>query len=255
MKMLSTFGIANQRTADLMVRLNLIRSDWVPAELVDEASKVSYIIDRFKRWKLYRLELEDVTKMCEASNRHYHGPETGDGLVRSDHSAARMRWRRRRMIIMVADKALRSIQYCSNVRLATLFEARGMMAIGQLIGGTEFLRTSAQKNMWVDVFQFDQLRTSKRVSGCGHAIVQSVFSKTCSSGDRVVPHGWGVATFLLGQFGNMGEWVPSASITEKYKKLTAYRMAEMKKHEHRLSIQVHLITFSSHTISNAVLII
>jgi hypothetical protein len=243
MKVLSTFSSANQRTADLLVRLDVIRSDWVPAELVDEASKISCVIDRFKRWKLQRLETEESMKICEASNRHYHGPETGDGLVRSDLDTSKMRWRRRRMIMRVCDAALRKVQYCSNVRLATLFEARGMLEIGQLLGGTEFLRTPAQKQMWVEVQQFEQLRESSRVSGCGHAIVQSVFARKSVVGGRgkrhgMVPHGWGVATFLLGQFGNLGQWVPSASMTEKYQKLTSYRMAQMKEHEHRLSIQI-----------------
>jgi hypothetical protein len=238
MKVLSTFSSANQRTADLLVRLDIIRSDWVPAELVDEASKILCIVDRFKRWKLQRLETEEFMKICEASNRHYHGPETGDGLARSDLDTSKMRWRRRRMITRVADAALRKIQYCSNVRLATLFEARGMMELGQLIGGTEFLRTPAQKNMWVEVQQFEQLRKSNRVSGCGHAIVQSVFARNPEGGDRMVPHGWGVATFLLGQFGNLGQWVPSASMTAKYQQLTSYRMAQIKEHEHRLSLQI-----------------
>ena len=84
MRALSTLGIANRRTADLLVRLNLIRSDWVPIELVDEPSRISHIIDRFKRWKIFRLEVEDFMKMCEASDRSYHGQETGDGLMRTD---------------------------------------------------------------------------------------------------------------------------------------------------------------------------
>ncbi|KAF0684293.1 Aste57867_23757 [Aphanomyces stellatus] len=234
-RLLTTLGMANQRTAKVLNRLRLISS--TPKGLPDTPLALSVIRDKFEQASAKRAEVKQAYKTLEAI---LFG---GDG---SFHESF-MPFRFRNVLDRLIYRPIRTLRNCTSVALAESVAHKGWHGLATFIGGAEYARSFEEKNIYVHEYCFDQLRVSTYTNSDGWAIVHGVFVKSSDhrlkhrtsalSSSALIPHGWGVAKFLEG-IGLDKKWDTKHSLESKFKALTIVRAMRQRDREERLSAQI-----------------
>ncbi|KAF0775945.1 hypothetical protein AaE_000354, partial [Aphanomyces astaci] len=236
-RLLTTLGMANQRTASVLHRLRLLTS--TPKGLPDTPLALSILQDKFEQASAKRAEVKHAFATLEAIV--FNGP--------GDFANELMPFRFHNVLDKLLFRPLRRLRNCTNVALAQAIAAKGWAKLARFLGGVDFVRTFEQKNIYVQQVQLEQLKHSAYTNSDGWAVVHGVFvaanNKTLldhpssSLTTKLIPHGWGVAKFLEG-IGGDKKWDSKHSIEAKFKALTIVRAMRQKDREERLRATIHV---------------
>ncbi|ETW05309.1 hypothetical protein H310_04262 [Aphanomyces invadans] len=237
-RLLTTLGMANQRTASVLQRLRLLTS--TPKGLPDTPLALSVVQDRFEQASAKRAEIQHAFSTLEAIVFN------GTGAFANEL----MPFRFHNVLDKLVFRPLRRLRNCTNVAMAQAMAAKGWSKLARFVGGADFVRTFEQKNIYVQQVQFEQLRYSSYTNSDGWAVVHGVFvastnsavldhpsSSLTLSSTKLIPHGWGVAKFLEGVGGDK-KWDSKHSLKAKFKALTIVRAMRQKDREDRLRAQI-----------------
>ncbi|OQS05054.1 hypothetical protein THRCLA_02764 [Thraustotheca clavata] len=236
MNVLGKLGLANHRTAKILERLRLAAT--APKNLPDTALTISNIIDRFQQAAAKRSELKAAFSNLQNVQFNGEGPFHDQWMpFRYDSILDKLIYR-----------PMRTLRNCTNVDMARFLASKGLHAIAKFIGGGDFVRSFEEKNIYVKQYRFDQVAKSTYTDSDGWALVHGVFIRASdanlphpeSRNLELIPHGWGVATFLTGVDAFGRQWDTKNSLEAKFKALSIVRGVRQKEKEERLAAQIDI---------------
>ncbi|OQR91210.1 hypothetical protein ACHHYP_04885 [Achlya hypogyna] len=231
---LSKLGLANHRTAKVLERLRIVAS--APKGLPDTALQLATVVDRFQRSLAKRAEIKAA--LSSLQNVQFGG----DGPFHDEW----MPFRFDGLMDKLVFRPLRTLRNCTNVALARFLASKGLQLLARFIGGGDFVRSFEEKNIYVKQYRFTQLAKSTYTNSDGWAVVHGVFVRANDKslvhpepGNlQLLPHGWGVATFLTGVDPDGRKWDSNNSLVAKYKALSLLRGMRQRDREERLAAQI-----------------
>ncbi|OWZ17925.1 hypothetical protein PHMEG_0008069 [Phytophthora megakarya] len=156
---------------------------------------------------------------------------------------------------------LRWVQQASTVVVAKRLAQRGEAQLAAFIGGAEFAKSFEEHHATARQHFFSQLANCSFCASEGWALVHGIFQerqimiwdpededddKPKKFGTALVPHGWGVAHFLIGQVqpgkagktGTVTNWLERNSVEARFKSLQLVKALQAQEQEERLEAQL-----------------